>query len=110
MDKSPDKEQNIEYVDAEPIEGSGSGVPQDDYDGNHPYLRPSRSGDGQPHVYSYYQTSRGCTPCCGPIGCGIMIAVILMMLGQPELLKGVLLAMGIMVLVSLLSQVFLTRR
>src|SRR5690606_4960263 len=98
MDKKPDRECKIEYVDAEPIEGSGAPAPEGE-----PFAGRSPGMQGQPHVYTYYQRSQGCGPCCGPIGCGVMIAAVLLVLGQPQLLRPLLLAMAIIVGLSLLS-------
>lgn len=114
MDKKPDKECKVEYVDAEPIEGTGSPAPHDrPWAGDGSPASQGQRGPGgsagQPNVYTYYHKSQGCGPCCGPIGCGVMLAMVLLVLGQPELLKGVLYALAIFVVVSFLSQVFLRR-
>jgi hypothetical protein len=96
----PDQEDDIVYVDAQPIEGSGAPAPA-------PLQSPHQPGPG---VYTYYQRSEGCFPCCGPIGCSVMMIAVFAMIGSPELMRGALYAAGIMVLVSLLSPLFIRRR
>jgi hypothetical protein len=95
----PDRrnDEPIEYLDAEPIEGTGA-------------PSPSRQQQFQPHVHTYYQKNASCIPCCGPIGCSVILIMAFAVIGNPELLKGALYAGAILVIVSLLSQVLLGRR
>ncbi len=89
MDKQTKSQSEIEYVEAEPI---GEEAP--------PALQPMPHS--RPHAQSqvHYQTSGGCVPCCGPIGCATIIMVLLLLFGSADFAKPLMYALAIFVVVS----------
>lgn len=85
MANEPDRQDDVEYVDAQPIGDE-----------------PSAPVFQQPQVRTYYyQTGgNGCLPCCGPFGCALMLIAFALLISNPQLLRGVLYAMAIMIAVS----------
>lgn len=94
--ENQDHKPGVQYVDAEPIEGTGAPAPVD---------LPQ-----QPHVYTYYHKTDSCIPCCGPFGCSIALIGTMLLLGNPKLLNGALYAVAILVVFSVLAQLFARRR
>lgn len=90
MDKDRPGQSGIEYVEAEPIEGSGAPAPA--------------ATPFQPQMYSYYKKSDSCIPCCGPVGCSVLLLLGLVMIGDARLINGALYAIGIMLVISVISR------
>lgn len=86
--------QDVEYVEAEPIDGSGAAPAPPA--GGAPLVRPQ--------VYSYYHKSESCVPCCGPFGCSLMLLAVLALWGNRALLDAGLYAVAILVVVSVAAR------
>jgi len=94
MAKPTEKESEVEYLDAQPIEGSGAPP-------------PSAAPPPQAQAYTYYKRSDTCIPCCGPLGCMISILLGLALLGRPQLLiNGIYLLLVFMLISFLLRLLF----
>lgn len=90
---------DVEYVDAEPIDGTGAAAPA-----------PAGPRQGQPQVYSYYHKSESCVPCCGPFGCSLLLLLFLGLWGNRHLLDAALYAVAILVVVSVLTRLLARRQ
>lgn len=97
MDKQTKSHNEVEYVEAEPI-GMEAG----------PALQPMPHVRAQPQVH--YQTSAGCVPCCGPIGCATVLMILLLVFGPSDLARPLVFALAIFVAVSAIGGMFAKRR
>lgn len=93
MDKDPVIESEVEYVDAEPIGDE-----------------PAAPVSSRPHVRTYYQTSSGCGPCCGPIGCSVLLMIGLYLFTSADILRPLLYAVAIFITISFLAGILSRKR
>jgi len=77
--------QQVEYVEAEPIEGSGSYKPE------------------QPVAYVRTYQGGGCIPCCGPGGCIALLVILSYFFYEFEFVRAVAIGLIIFVVLSFLA-------
>ena len=93
MENNQEHDHPVEYVEAEPIEDS----------------RPAGNWSQQPQMRVYTADARNCNPCCGPIGCFVVLGLIIYLVAKFEFLQSMLLA-GVLALALMTVMMTLTKR
>lgn len=93
MDQNQRPNPDVEYVEAVPIEPDG---------------REVRSA--QPQFTTVTHTSRGCSPCCGPIGCLVVVVAGFYLFAQSDFLRHALLFGLVLLSISTLAGYLAQRR
>lgn len=76
MENNKDHDSSVEYVEAEPIETETS----------------VGSWKQQPEFRTYTANARSCNPCCGPLGCLILLSLPAYAVAKSEFLQNMILA------------------
>lgn len=91
MDNKPYNNDNVEYVEAEPIEPAAPLAPHLHRHSNAPF--PNQ----------VYHTKANCIPCCGPVGC-LSLVLLATLIFTDWNVRPIMLALSIFILVSFIAR------